>query len=71
MNEAVKTAIFLKDYTPPDFLIEETHLNFQLAETATTVNARLLLRRNPAGQPDAPLVLELVTQTAAAVTPGA
>ena len=51
-------AVFLKDYQPSDFLIDETILNFQLAETATTVNARLMMRRNPAGNPDAELMLD-------------
>ena len=51
-------AVFLKDYQPSDFLIDETILNFQLAETATTVNARLMMRRNPAGNPDAELVMD-------------
>src|SRR6478609_10835616 len=51
-------AVFLKDYQPSDFLIDETILNFQLAETATTVNARLMMRRNPAGNPAAELVLD-------------
>ncbi len=58
MSNDSKQAIHLRDYTAPDFLIDETHLNFQLAEAATTVNARLVLRRNPAGRPDAALVLD-------------
>lgn len=51
-------AVLLKDYTPSDFLIDETLLNFQLAEAATTVNARLSMSRNPQGNPDAELVLD-------------
>ena len=58
MNNAIAQAIFLQDYKPSDFLIDETHLNFQLGETATTVNARLLMRRNPAGDNSAHLVLQ-------------
>ncbi|HQQ63229.1 MAG TPA: aminopeptidase N [Pseudomonadales bacterium] len=58
MNTTVAQAIFLQDYKPSDFLIDETHLNFQLSETATTVNARLLMRRNPLGNPAAHLELQ-------------
>jgi aminopeptidase N len=58
MNNAVTPAVLLKDYRPSDFLIDETRLNFQLAEAATTVNARLMIRRNPVGDPAADLVLD-------------
>ena len=58
MSQTSTQAIFLKDYRPSDFLIDETRLNFQLAETATTVNSRLMMRRNPAGNPSAELVLD-------------
>ena len=58
MNDTATKAVFLKDYLPSDFLIDETHLNFQLAETSTTVNARLKMRRNPAGDASATLVLD-------------
>lgn len=58
MNEVVAKAIQLQDYQPSDFLIDETLLNFQLTEVATTVNARLKMRRNPLGNPDAALVLD-------------
>ncbi len=58
MNTALAQPIFLKDYAPADFLIDETHLNFQLGETATTVTSRLVMRRNPAGNAAAHLVLD-------------
>ncbi|HSC76828.1 MAG TPA: aminopeptidase N [Pseudomonadales bacterium] len=58
MSQTSTQAVFLKNYQPSDFLIDETILNFQLAETATTVNARLMMRRNPAGNPAAELVLD-------------
>src|SRR5579872_6897070 len=38
--------ILLADYTPPDFLIDEVHLDFDLAPSATRVKARLAVRRN-------------------------
>ncbi len=58
MNDTSAKAIQLQDYQPSDFLIDETLLNFQLTEVATTVNARLKMRRNPQGNPDAELVLD-------------
>jgi aminopeptidase N len=42
--------IYLKDYTPPAFLIDETHLDVVLHPTETTVKARLLMRPNPAAK---------------------
>ncbi|PAA22577.1 aminopeptidase N [Pseudomonas fragi] len=40
--------IYLKDYQAPDYLIDETHLTFELFEDHTLVHAQLLMRRNPA-----------------------
>lgn len=51
--------IYLKDYQAPEYLIDETHLTFELFEDHTLVHAQLLMRRNPergAGLP--PLVLD-------------
>ncbi len=39
--------IYLKDYSPPDFLIDEVALTFELGERQTEVFSRLHLRRNP------------------------
>ncbi|HXX02838.1 MAG TPA: aminopeptidase N [Xanthobacteraceae bacterium] len=47
----------LKDYRPPDWLIETVHLDVSLDPTATTVRAKLRLKPNSAGLP-APLVLD-------------
>ena len=47
----------LKDYRPPDWLIETVDLDVSLDPTATTVRARLKLKPNGAGTP-APLVLD-------------
>jgi aminopeptidase N len=58
MNSPAPQAIHLRDYSVPDFLINETHLNFQLGEVATTVSARLIIQRNPAARQDTPLVLD-------------
>jgi aminopeptidase N len=47
----------LKDYRPPDWLIETVDLDVSLDPTATTVRAKLKLRPNGAGLP-APLILD-------------
>jgi aminopeptidase N len=49
--------ILLKDYRPPDWLIETVHLDVSLHPTATTVRTKLKLKPNSAGVP-APLVLD-------------
>ncbi|MBA1274588.1 aminopeptidase N [Stutzerimonas azotifigens] len=55
--------IHLKDYQAPDYLIDETHLTFELHEDHTLVHAQLVMRRNPdlsssAGGNLPPLVLD-------------
>ncbi len=49
--------IRLKDYRPPDWLIETVDLDVSLDPTATTVRAKLRLKPNGGGTP-APLVLD-------------
>ncbi len=59
MKESQPRAIRLADYQPPDFLIDQTDLTFELAEGGTQVTAELTLRRNPdAADPAAPLRLD-------------
>ncbi len=49
----------LKDYAPPDFLIDTVDLVIELGDEHTVVKARLGLRRNPKSvAPTAPLVLD-------------
>lgn len=48
MRDAQPRTIYLKDYQPPAFLIDETELSFALGEQHTQVRSRLRLRRNPA-----------------------
>ncbi len=48
----------LADYQPPAFLVESVSLDFALNEAATRVKSRMVLRRNPAAAPDAPLHLD-------------
>ncbi|MFV0928322.1 MULTISPECIES: aminopeptidase N [Pseudomonas] len=40
--------IYLKDYQAPEYLIDETHLTFELFEDHSLVHAQLVMRRNPA-----------------------
>ena len=57
-SEQPKT-VYLKDYRAPDYLIDETHLTFELFEDHTLVHAQLVMRRNPAaGAGLPPLVLD-------------
>jgi len=46
-RDAQPRAIYLKDYRPPEYLIDKTILEADLGETDTRVTARLTLRRNP------------------------
>jgi aminopeptidase N len=48
----------LKDYRPPDWLVETVELDVSLAATATRVRATLALRPNGHGAGPAPLVLD-------------
>ena len=58
MRDAQANAIYLKDYSPPDFLVETVDLDVDLHEDHALVTARLLIARNPASaRPDAPLAL--------------
>jgi aminopeptidase N len=58
MNIASPQTVYLKDYKPVPYLIDEVSLDFDLAPEATRVSSRLSLRPNEAAGPDgAPLVL--------------
>ena len=46
-----------EDYTPPAWLVPEVSLDFALGLDATTVRARLAVRRNPAGDSEATIRL--------------
>ena len=39
--------IYLTDYKQPDYLIDETHLTFELFEDHALVHSRLIIRHNP------------------------
>ncbi|GKY88553.1 aminopeptidase N [Sinisalibacter aestuarii] len=47
MKDASPQTIYLSDYTPPAYLVEDVHLTFRLAPTATRVIARINFRPNP------------------------
>ena len=47
MKEGQPQAVYLKDYIPPNYLIDEVFLLFELGEVVTKVTSQLQLRRNP------------------------
>jgi aminopeptidase N len=58
MRPEAAPAIRLDDYTPAPYLIDTVALNFRLAPKATTVTARLSVRRQEDTAPGTPLVLD-------------
>ena len=46
--------IYLKDYRPPEVLVDRVDLSFDLQDEYTQVDSRLELRRNPACQQENP-----------------
>ena len=58
MSSVEPAATRLADYAPPPFLIDEVDLDFDLGEGRTLVRARLAVRRNPAAEAVADLVLD-------------
>lgn len=48
MHKTQPNLIYLKDYTPPHFLIDSIFLHFDLGEERTLVKSILCIRRNPA-----------------------
>ncbi|MBL0353985.1 MAG: hypothetical protein IPP03_15505 [Dechloromonas sp.] len=57
MKTDTPPTIYLKDYTPPAFLVDTVDLDFVIEAGGTTVTATLTMRRNPAIAPQ-PLVLD-------------
>ncbi|MBW9268078.1 MAG: aminopeptidase N [Candidatus Thiodiazotropha sp. (ex. Lucinisca nassula)] len=52
-------SIYLKDYQPPHFLVDQVSLEFDLQQDKTLVTSRLQMRRNPASTEQNPeLVLD-------------
>jgi aminopeptidase N len=58
MRTETAPIIRLEDYRPSDFLIDSVELDVKLHPTETRVVATLVMRPNPAGRSDAPLVLD-------------
>ncbi|WP_207481516.1 aminopeptidase N [Arenibaculum pallidiluteum] len=79
MDKGAPQAIYLKDYRPPAFLIDDVDLRFELGEEATRVRSRLAMRPNPAAQGSAAtlvldgqdLVLVALSLDGAPLAPGA
>ena len=46
MKEGQPQAVYLKDYTPPNYFIDQVHLEFELGEEATIVTSHMQIRRN-------------------------
>ncbi|WP_299725043.1 aminopeptidase N [uncultured Tateyamaria sp.] len=47
MRDAAPQTIYLKDYTPFGFVVQEVHLTFDLAPSATRVTSRIRFAPNP------------------------
>ena len=47
MTEAANQTIWLKDYTPPSYLVDSVHLTFKLSPTQTRVVSKISFRPNP------------------------
>ena len=47
MHQSERRPKLLKDYAPPDYLVEEVDLDFRLDPSATRVRAKLRVRPNP------------------------
>ena len=57
-KEAAPKTIYLKDYRPPAWRTEETHLEFDIREGTTEVRSRLRVRRDRETGDAVPLVLD-------------
>jgi aminopeptidase N len=59
MREPQPQTIYLKDYTPPAFLVEHVALDVDIRADHALVQAKLRVKRNPAAaDPEAPLALD-------------
>lgn len=54
MRDAQPKTIRLADYEVPDYLIEETKLNFELLESSTIVTSQLSVKKNPESKKTSP-----------------
>ena len=59
MLNPTPTTVYLKDYTPPPFLISTIELDIDIRDDHAIVKATLAITRNPKStEPDAPLILD-------------
>ena len=58
MREADAQAVRLSEYRPYDWLIDTVDLDFQLEAKATRVRSKLIMRPNPKGAKNAPIMLD-------------
>src|SRR5215469_7022677 len=58
MRTETAPPIYLKDYCPPDWLVDKVELDVSLHATASRVRAALHLRPNPEAHAPAPVVLD-------------
>jgi aminopeptidase N len=59
MDQSTRQPKLLKDYVPPNYLVDTVDLDFALDPKATRVKSKLRLRPNPkAGAAGSPLVLD-------------
>lgn len=49
-EKTVSKTIYLKDYLPPEYLIDTVELDFDLNSDVTTVKSQLIVRKNPQGR---------------------
>jgi len=54
MKEGQPQAVYLKDYTPPDFFIDQVYLEFELGEEVTIVTSHMQMRCNSDNSSDQP-----------------
>src|SRR6056297_3763410 len=50
MKDAPPQSIYLSDYTPPAFLVDDVHLTFRLSAKKTRVISKISFRPNPSSQ---------------------
>ena len=58
MQTEIARPVRLSDYRPPDWLVDRVELDVRLHPTQAEVTAKLSMRPNPAGSPDAPILLD-------------
>ena len=58
MQQEAPQPIFLKDYKPSDYLIDQVELDFDLGEAVTWVKSQLSVRRNASQSHPIPLILD-------------